>query len=172
MTEPRSNTEAVHAPDRVAELRREAATMALYVAVCLLATLSAIADRSDAGHADVFAVIWGTTVGLALAHWFAFRLSARLVAAGRLRGSEAEIAGAQLAGAAATALLATAPVVVVPDAAELDVVRLLLAGFVTAIGFVVARSGGAGRGRATVYAGAILVITVTIAVLKNVLSGH
>lgn len=55
--------------------------MALYVAVCLLAALIALPDRG-AGHAPAFGVIWGVTVGLALAHWFAFRVSARLGLAG------------------------------------------------------------------------------------------
>ena len=56
--------------------------MALYVAICLLGVLTAVAERADAGHVSVFTLVWGTTVGLALAHWFAFRLSARLVAGG------------------------------------------------------------------------------------------
>lgn len=146
--------------------------MALYVAVCLLAALSAVAERADAGHADVLAIIWGTTVGLALAHWFAFRLSARLVAAGALGREEAELVGAQVVGALATALLATVPVLLLPATAELDVVRLVLAGFVAGVGFAVARGGGAGRGRALAYAGGVLVLTVTISVAKNVLSGH
>lgn len=154
------------------ELRREAATMALYVAICLLAALSAVAERADAGHVDVLAIIWGTTIGLALAHWFAFRVSARLVAAGRFGRQDADAAAAQLSGALAVAVLATVPVVVLPASSELDVVRLLLAGFMAAVGFVVARSAGASRGRAAVYAVAILVIALVIAILKNVLSGH
>jgi hypothetical protein len=33
-------------------------------------------------HAHLTRIIWGATVGLAVAHWFAFRVSARLVGAG------------------------------------------------------------------------------------------
>jgi hypothetical protein len=59
-----------------------------------------------------------------------------------------------------------------PATSELDVVRLLLAGFIAGVGFAVARAGGAGTARSAVYAATILVLAVTIAVVKNVLSGH
>jgi hypothetical protein len=154
------------------ELRKEAYTMALYVAICLLAALAAIAERDDAAHADVFKVIWGTTIGLALAHWFAFRVSARLVAAGAVRRHDAQAAGAQLGGALVVAVLATVPVVVLPASSELDVVRGVLAVFVAAVGFAVARGSGASTTRSLVYAASLLLLASTIAVVKNVLAGH
>ena len=53
------------------ELRKEAFTMALYVAICLLAALTAL-PASEAAHAKVIPIIWGvwTTLesGLALVH--------------------------------------------------------------------------------------------------------
>jgi thymidine phosphorylase len=70
------------------------------------------------------------------------------------------------------AVLATVPVVVLPAGSELDVVRLLLAGLIAAVGFAVARSGGAGIGRSAGYAGTVLVLALAIAVTKNVLGGH
>jgi hypothetical protein len=117
-------------------------------------------------------ITWGTTIGLAVAHWFAFRVSARLVAAGELGRHEVHTAAAQLVGALAVALLVTVPVVLLPATAELDVVRLVLAGFVAAIGYAVARNSGASMRRSAIYAASILVIALAIAVLKNVLSGH
>jgi hypothetical protein len=75
-------------------------------------------------------------------------------------------------GALAVALLVTVPVVLLPATAELDVVRLVLAGFVAAIGYAVARNSGASMRRSAIYAASILVIALAIAVLKNVLSGH
>jgi hypothetical protein len=94
------------------------------------------------------------------------------VAAGTIRRHDAESAAAQLAGAAAVALLATVPVLVFPASSELDVVRDVLAGFVAAVGHAVARNAGASRGRAGAYAMTILAIAVTIALVKNVLSGR
>jgi hypothetical protein len=172
MTQPLSEPEASAGPGVAVEVRREAYTMALYVSVCLLAALSAVAERADAGHVDVLKITWGTTVGLAVAHWFAFRVSARLVAAGALGRVDVELAGAQLVGALAVALLVTLPVLLLPATAELDVARLILAGFVAAIGYAVARNSGASMRRSAIYAACILVTALAIAVLKNVLSGH
>ena len=104
------------------ELRKEAYTMALYVAICLLAALSAVSEHAASDQLDALKIVWGTTVGLAVAHWFAFRVSARLVASGTIRRHDAEAVGAQLAGAAAVALLATIPVLFLPRSVEFDFV--------------------------------------------------
>ena len=159
-------------PPRSVELVKEATVMALYVAVCLLAALSAIAERASDGHVRAFAVIWGTTIGLALAHAFAFRLSARLVAKGRLRREDGELVAAQLAGAALVAIVATVPVLVFPPTAELDVARLALALFIGLVAFTIARQAGASRGRSLSYTAIVLVLAVAIAIVTNVLSGH
>jgi hypothetical protein len=54
-------------------LRKEGWTMALYVAICLIAALTALANVTAVpGH--IIGLVWGTTVGLAVAHVFAFRL--------------------------------------------------------------------------------------------------
>jgi hypothetical protein len=151
------------------ELRKEAYTTALYVAICLLAGLIALGDDAD-GH--VVRVIWGVTIGLALAHWFAFRVSARLVAAGEVRREDAESAAAQLAGAAVVALLASAPALVAPTSAHLEAAEFVLAAFLGLVGFAVARASGASHGRALLYAVSVLIAAVTIAVVKLVLGGH
>jgi hypothetical protein len=153
------------------ELRKEACTMALYVAICLLAAMTAL-PASVAAHARVVPLIWGVTVGLAVAHWFAFRVSARLVGAGRVRAHDVRSAGAQLVGAAAVALLATVPVVLLPGSPELEGVELLLAAFIALVGYAVARGGGATRVRGMLYATSVLVVAVAIAELKNRLTGH
>src|SRR3712207_7841341 len=46
----------------------------------------------------------GVTLGLALAHWFAFRVSARLVGAGKIRRHDVASASAQLADRKSTRL--------------------------------------------------------------------
>ena len=89
-----------------------------------------------------------------------------------MRSHDAAIAAAQLTGAAAVAILATVPLLVVPDEAELDVVRLLLAGFIALVGFVVARSSGASKPRAVLYGAGVIVVGLIVAVMKNVLGGH
>ena len=153
-------------------LRKEASTMALYVAVCLLAALAAAAENAAHGHVRVLGLVWGVTMGLAIAHIFAFRVSARLVEAGKLEQHDAETVVAQLLGAAAVAVLATVPVFLLPATSELDAVRLVLAVWIAFVGFLVAKQSGAKNTRAVLYGATTLVVAATIAVLKNVLSGH
>jgi hypothetical protein len=165
-----------HAPARPkghqVELRKEAYAMGLYVAICLLAALTAVTEHDDGKDIDVLKIVWGTTVGLAVAHWFAFRVSARLVAAGRIRRHDAETAVAQFVGAVAVALLATLPVLLLPVSSELDVARWILAGFVGIVGYAVARSGDASRRRSVVYGLSVLIVAAGVALTKNLLVGH
>jgi hypothetical protein len=156
--------------EQVVELRKEAYTMALYVAICLLAAFAVLPETGV--HTHVIGLIWGVTVGLALAHWFAFRVSARMVGAGSVRPHDVKSAGAQLAGAAGVAVLASVPVVLFPESVELELVELLLAAFIALVGFAVARGGGATLARALVYALLVLVVAVAIALVKNALAGH
>src|SRR5690606_27368151 len=147
------------------ELRREAYTMALYIAICLLAALLALPQHG--AHAPLVGVIWGVTLGLALAHWFAFQLSGRLVGADRIETHDAASAGAQIAGAAAVAVIASLPLPLTPSADEVVVVELVLAAFLGLVGFLVARGAGASRLRSAVCAIVVLVAAVAVALAKN-----
>lgn len=159
-------------PSHDVEVIKEASVMALYVAVCLLAALTAVAESADDSHVRAFAVIWGTTIGLALAHAFAFTLSARLVAHGRLPHRDVVLVTSQVAGAGLVAVVASLPVLLFPPTSELDVARWALALFICLVAFAVARQGGAGGRRALGYAAAVLLIAVIIATVKNTISGH
>jgi len=145
--------------------------MALYVAICLLASLIVIPE-SGVEHTHVMGLIWGITLGLALAHWFAFRLSARMVGAGTVRSSDVELAGAQLLGAAGVAVWASVAVLLLPESAEVEGAEFLLAPLISLIGFAVARGAGANLLRAVLYALFVLVFAVAIAAVKNLLAGH
>lgn len=153
------------------ELRKEALTMALYVAVCLLAALAALPAGSGT-PVPVLGLVWGVTLGLALAHWFAFRVAARLAGDAGLRAHDVATVSVQLAGACVVAALSTVAVLVAPGPAETELVSLVLAGTIGAAGFAVARQAGAGRVRAVAYAGVVLLLAVAVVVLKNQLSGH
>ena len=146
--------------------------MALYVAVCLLAALIALGEDADHGHVRAFGLVWGTTLGLALAHTFAFRVSARLAAGGQFGRSDSQIVLAQLAGATFVAVIATLPVVLFGPTGEFDVVRTVLSVFIGATGYAVGRLSGATRTRSLVYGAVVLLLAVVIAVIKNILSGH
>lgn len=151
------------------ELRKEALTMGLYVAVCLLAALSAVEDKEVGDHPVAFGIVWGTTVGLALAHWFAFRLSARYVA-GTARRHDTELAVAQFAGAVVVGLLTSIPILLLPGSSELDVARLDLALLLAVVGYFVARSAGANRVRAVTYGIGVLLFATVVALIKNFLT--
>jgi hypothetical protein len=165
---------AAEAPDRhdhVLELRKEASTTALYVAICLLAALIALPETGSA-HAHVIRIIWGVTLGLALAHWFAFRVSARLVGAGSVSPEDVQSAGAQLAAAVAVAVLASIPVVLLPESGGARA-RGIHPGGLHRRGRIRRRPQcGATTARALIYAVSVLVVAVVIAGLKNGLAGH
>lgn len=128
------------------EIRVEASTMALYVAVVLLATL-ALMDGRDLDHQPrVLVVVWGTSIGLALAHIFAFTIASARIER-RSPGHRRTLITAQLGGAGAVALLASIPVLLLPQSAELDADRILLAAFIGFSGYHVSRDVGRTRAR-------------------------
>lgn len=170
MDDDGSATPANVTEDLTAELRREGYTMALYVAICLLGLLLALPGGGVGPHPIL--IIWGTTIGLAGAHWFAFRVSTRLIAAGRVRRADVALATAQLLGAAVVAVLATAGIAMFPDRAEILATQLLLASFVAVVGFVASRGGAGSLLRALGYAFVLFVAAVALALVKNALAGH
>ena len=156
--------------DEDIEYRKEALTMALYVAICLLAALVVLPEDTTEDHA--IGVIWGTTLGLALAHWFAFRVAARMVAQGPMRPHDALAAGAQLAGAAAVAAIATVPTFFWSGADEIDAVIFVLAAFIAVVGYGSARTSGGSKVRSVAYAGGLLVVALGVVLVKVLVSGH
>jgi hypothetical protein len=158
--------------DNRVEPRKEAWVMALYVAVCLLAALTAVAEKASDGHLRAFGIIWGTTIGLALAHVFAFRVSARIVAQGRIRRDDANAVIAQLAGALGAPCSPRFRSSSGRRQPSSTPCAGLLALFIALVGFQVARTNGAGTARSVVYGGVLFVTALAVALLKNVLSGH
>jgi voltage-gated potassium channel Kch len=150
------------------ELRRETYTMALYVSICLLAALAVVSDERE----HLVGLVWGTTIGLSLAHWVAFRAAARVVGGGALGRTDAALAAAQIGGAAAIAVVCTVPVVLLSGEGERDAVRLVLVVFLGVTGYAVARSAGATRARSTIYAVGFAALALVVAVVKNTLAGH
>jgi len=163
--------DAIESSDAHMELRREAYEMALYVSICLLAALTAVSDAATS-ELKVVEIVWGTTIGLCLAHWFAFNVSSRGMAVGQARHRETDFVLAQLAGAGGVAILATIPVVLLPKSVEFDVVRFVLALVIGFVGYEVARTSGADRTRSILYALAVLFVANLVVVIKNFLLGH
>ena len=145
--------------------------MALYVSICLLAELAAL-DDSALHRGVVFAVVWGTTMGLALAHLFAFLLAGRLIEGRHLGAITRATAIAQLAGGAGVAVIVSIVIVAVPTSVELDAARYDLAAVIGVIGYVVARRADASHARAVVFAVIVTITGVSVAALKQWLGGH
>lgn len=176
MTTQRAVTPGSHATAHPAEhhleLRLEASTMALYVSVVLLAALVALEDGATTGDGEMLGLIWGTTIGLALAHYFAFRVASRLVRGTTFHKRDGEIALAQLGGAAFVSALCTIPVLLFPDSSKNDFIRWELAVLLGITGYAAGRTGGASRLRSLATGAVVLVLGVAVAFVKNALVGH
>jgi hypothetical protein len=153
------------------EAVREAVTMALYVCIVLGAEFVAVADRA-ADESWAIGAIWGTAIGVALAHVFAFNLAARLFA-GRLVSHEVtRAAWAQLGAAAAVAAVLSCPFLFLPLGPALDTSGFLLAALIGVTAYVASREAGAGRVRSLVDGLIVLAIAMAVVSVKVGLSGH
>src|SRR3954453_19584890 len=104
------------------ELFREATIMGLYVAVVEIAELAPLPERR-LGHgeitgpvgSDLLAIVWGTALSLALAHWFAFRIAAAGFRGDRPSLQDQLIGLGQVGGAALVAALSSLPILFLSD---------------------------------------------------------
>ena len=145
--------------------------MALYVCLVLAAEFTAVGEQAEDEFTAV-TVIWGTAVGLAVAHVFAFNLAARLFAGGRVSPETRAATWAQLASAAAVALIVTVPFFLLSLGPALDACGFILAALIGITAYVASRESGAGRSRSIVDGLVVLVVATAIVSLKVALSGH
>jgi hypothetical protein len=152
-------------PQRVSEPIREAVTMTLYVCVVLVAEFVTVGQELESERAAV-GVIWGTTVGLALAHVFAFNLAARLLVPEAGDQQTRAAAWAQLGAAAVVAAVVSLPLLVWSLETALDVGASLAAALVGLTAYLAARNAGAGRFRAIVEGAVVLAIAAALVGVK------
>jgi hypothetical protein len=160
-----------------AELLHESLVMVLYISIALLGALVALPDHDlpdDPGpHGwPLVGLIWGTAIGLALAHWFAFDVVARVLADGRRKLANVELGAVQLAGAATVALLTSLPILVTSDAADQEAATWVPTIIIGVAGFFVARRAGRGRARSVLTGVGITMVGTMIAIVKIELVGH
>lgn len=149
---------------------RETLTMGLYLTISVLAVLVALppGEKSTVG---VLALVWGTTMGLLLAHLLAFRLAARLFSGAALGRHDRLAMLGQGLSALVVATFASLPLLLAEGESALDGMRLLLAGGIGVFAYLVGRR-EAGPIRAVVYAVGVVVVALVVAVVKNTLAGH
>jgi hypothetical protein len=166
---PEPQTEHLHDTDEHRVIH-EGVTMTLYVAVSLLALLTALpATLTD--ESTVVRTILGTTVGLALAHWLAFRVSSLFVGHGVLDPASRRSLGVQALAAAGVGAVAILPLLFARGPTALGISRVLLAGVIGLFAYGVSIQAQPSRLRAAVYAVAMVVIALTVALVKNHLAG-
>jgi hypothetical protein len=140
-------------------------------AICLIAALTALANATAIpGH--IMGLVWGTTVGLAVAHVFAFRIAGRLVHDGVLPRADRIVSVVQLVGAAAVAVIVSVPVLLAPTINEITWAPYTCAAIIGVVGYLVARGTERGRARSVLFGLAVLVAAFAIAGLKHTLAGH
>jgi hypothetical protein len=150
-------------------LRREAASMWLYVSIVLLSALSVFDDDHPPGQGDIFLLEVGTTAGLVLAHGFASWVSAHIVSGPADEVDSWDLLWVQLGGALAVAGVAIVAVAVAPTSLELPVARVTVAVAIAALVYGESRV-GCPPGRAAVRGLLALAAGVTVALLKSLLS--
>jgi hypothetical protein len=157
-------------------------TMVLYLSVVLLAALVALptgSESQEGGHdgggvhgLGLVGLVWGTTIGLALAHWFAFRLSARAFGGGRVSERDLTVGLTQMAGAVSVASLCTIPALMFGDADDVQATAWVLAVIVGGAGYFVARVAGRTRAQSVARSVVVMALGLTVAAVKNFLLGH
>jgi hypothetical protein len=146
---------------------REGVTMALYIALSLLAVMFALpATVSSAAGASHAAILFTTSIGLLIAHQLAFRLSARL-AHGKLASEHAELLAAQLIGGLLVTVVAVVPVLLIGGQAGLLVAELALITFIGVVGYIAARGIPVSRVRALLYVAGVVGLTLLVVGVKN-----
>lgn len=151
-------------------LRREAEMMGLYVSLTLLAVLLTGNDLDAHSKLDVLWLVWATTIGLAIAHWFALVLSVQLVRDPDVHHTPMEMLLSQLLMSVLLAASATAVVLVLPQRFDRLGARMTAAFFIGAIVYVESRKSGRSPGRAVTLGLSVLAIAFAIALAKWYLS--
>jgi hypothetical protein len=146
--------------------RRAVATMVLYVSVVLMGAIATVPSDDLDEDIEVAAVIWGSALGLALAHWFAFNASAHLFRGEGITGDELREGFWEASAALAVAVVATVPLLLLDDTTAAAVSLIALAVVVTVVAYVASRHGGLSRGRALMRGAVTLVAAVIVAAVK------
>ncbi|HEY7466111.1 MAG TPA: hypothetical protein VIB47_05405 [Dehalococcoidia bacterium] len=153
------------------ERLREALTMALYVSLVLAAEFVSIEGHLES-KSFAISVIWGTALGLTLAHVFAFNLSGMLFSRGTL-GTEARAAMLyQVAATAGVAAVLSFPFLLLRLSEALDVDKYLVAGFIGITGWGVARTAGRSGVHALTIGLIMLALAIAVVLAKAALSAH
>jgi len=166
------------------EAQREAFTMTLYMAIVVL-SVQVIDEPSVSAWGDVRLIV-GTSVGILLAHLLAFRLSGALFAApsdgedgeddgdgedGGERLDELEVSTwAVIRAATLVVVLAVLPYLILDAPWAATVSTIILSVIIGGSAYIVGRAYGRTNLRSWMYAAAVTLLALGIAVVKAILS--
>jgi hypothetical protein len=174
-----TSQESVIGTEARAEVFREGVTMILYVSVVEIAELAAIPEEhfargrvTGAVGGQLLAIIWGTAVGLAIAHWFAFRLAAPAFRGERPSRIDTYIGLAQVGGAMFVAAASSIPVLLFSDVRAQETTPDVPAVLIGVVGYLVARATGRSRLAALFYSITALALGLLVALVKSLLAAH
>src|SRR4051794_30776694 len=147
--------------------------MVLYVSVVEIAELAAIPETHSAGGrvsgavgGQLLAIVWGTAVGPALAHWFAFRLAAPAFRGERPTRLDTYIGLAQVGAAVFVAAVPSLPVLLFSDVRAQETTGDVPAALIGIVGYVLARATGRSRIAAVFYGLTALALGILVALVK------
>ena len=153
----------------VQQVLREITTVALYLAIVLLALLLGLGQGTSQGREVI--LIWETAIGLGIAHLFVVRLSAIVASGGRLDAEELWIDFAVGVAVAAVAGVATIPYVVWSDTGDAGTAAgVWLMGLIGVAAYAGTRRAGASRLRSLMLAALGLVSAASVVFIKYSIS--
>jgi len=139
--------------------------MVLYLAIVLLALLAGFGWEEGAAHQ--VRLIWGTSIGLGLAHLFAFRMTAVMAAGGRPTGEDYRSILGMAGAVLATSAIATVPYFVLSDPVNANTgASLVLLMLIGLAGYGSARRADATVPRSLLYTGIVLSVAVVVVAIK------
>ena len=144
--------------------------MGLYVSILLLAALTATDESGHGSDFNAFAIVWGTTVGTAAAHWFAFVLAAHLADPDLNRAHLKEELWAELCAAAGVAALVSMSILLFPDSMERAAARLTAALCIGGLAAAETRANGASRRRSLAFGAMALAVGLVVAGVEHKLT--
>ena len=149
--------------------RREAVTLGLYLSIVILALLVGLSADDSVEHQ--MQLIWGTAIGLSVAHLFAYRMTAVFAAGGKMSEEDwYSILGMTIA-TVVIAGLATVPYLLIDDPLNANTVAmLLLTGVIGFTAYATAKKAGLTGTRAAGYTVLVLVAAAIVVAIKYALT--
>jgi hypothetical protein len=153
--------------------------MILYVSIVEIGELATLPESNlHHGHSTssspvpLLGIVWGTAIGLALAHWFAFRLAAPAFRGKHHTNLDNQIGAAQLAGAVLVAALSSLPTLLLSDQRARQLTGDIPATLIGLTAYLLARRTGSPRPMAIAYGIGACALGVLLALAKSLFAAH